>query len=875
LTRRLLLFGSVVAGWGAVVAVSSAARPSAESAATVGLSSAPAPRVSAPASAAAFAQGAVPAPRVSFDDEIAPIIAANCLDCHSQDQRKGGLSLATYGDLLDGGKDGPIARPGRSADSMMIQRLHGIGGDQMPKDAPPLSAGEVATIARWIDEGARPSPNAPPAPPPWEAPLALDAPVVPDVVWNGWSSPADRIVAAYLRDEGTAEPQLVSDERFARRVYLDIWGLLPEPGQLRAFLADRTPDKRQRLVSTLLADNARYAEHWVSFWNDLLRNEDGVNYYSETDGRRTITPWLLPALYANVPYDRFVSTLLNPQGPADPEGFLIGVNWRGETSAAVTPWMQASQNTAQVFLGVNLKCNACHDSFVNKWKLKDAYGLASYFSPEGQLQLFRCDIAQDVYADPSFLYPELNRPLPSMSLADRRATAAAIFTDPRNGRLARTVTNRLWQRLVGHGLVPVVDEMDGRPWSPALLDWLASDLVAHGYDLKHLISTILTSRAYQMPAVARAAEPPTRDYVFAGPEVRRMTAEQWSDAIGAITGEWSVSNLAIARLSPEPPPPAPAAGPGRAGGAGNAAAGRSGGPAPSDPTTRGTYVREWRAPSSNLTRALGRPIRDQVISVRATQPTTPQALELVNGDILARRLTFGARRMVEALASEPPSLYNKAVAGRTARPVMFDIDIAGAARLWLVVEEAGSNEAHRVLPVWAGVELVDASGTVTPLTTLTPQDPAGVRGSPGTVTVGTAEVPTVRVRNPSTLVYDVTGRGFARMRGTMWVENPVSDIGATLDPQLRFYVFSDEPNMERLVPPTPGVPMPSPLALANVGEAVDRVFMHALGRTPSAAERQAAEAALRRADGSDRPSVEGLTDLLWVLFVKPEFQLIY
>ena len=170
----------------------------------------------------------------------------------------------------------------------------------------------------------------------------------------------------------------MSDAQFARRVYLDAWGLLPAPDELRRSSPTASPDKRAALVDRLLADNDKYAEHWISFWNDLLRNEDGVSYFSETAGRKSITDWLLPALAANLPYDRFVTALLNPTAPADPEGFLIGVNWRGETSAAVTPWMQAAQNTAQVFLGINLKCNACHDSFVSRWKLKDAYALAAY-----------------------------------------------------------------------------------------------------------------------------------------------------------------------------------------------------------------------------------------------------------------------------------------------------------------------------------------------------------------------------------------------------------------------------------------------------------------------------------------------------------------
>ena len=143
------------------------------------------------------------------------------------------------------------------------------------------------------------------------------------------------------------------------------------------------------------------------------------------------------------------------------------MNWRGETSAAVTPWMQAAQNTAQVFLGVNLKCNACHDSFVSKWKLKDAYALAAYFSPEPRCSCSAAMSAQDDYAEPGFLFPELSRVPPSPALADRRATAAAIFTDPRIGRLPRTLVNRVWTRLLGHGIVANSDEMDGKPWSPS------------------------------------------------------------------------------------------------------------------------------------------------------------------------------------------------------------------------------------------------------------------------------------------------------------------------------------------------------------------------------------------------------------------------
>src|SRR5207244_3934114 len=152
-----------------------------------------------------------------------------------------------------------------------------------------------------------------------------------------------------------------------------------------------------------------------------------------------------------------------------------------------------------------------------------------FFSEDGRLRLYRCEVAQDAYATPAFLFPELNRVPPSGSLADRRSTAAAIFTDRRNGRVPRTMVNRMWHRLLGRGIIENPDDMDGVPWNPAVFDWLASDFVDGGYDLKRLMATILSSKTYQMRAVPRAGAQP-RGYVFRGPEVRRLTAEQFGDA---------------------------------------------------------------------------------------------------------------------------------------------------------------------------------------------------------------------------------------------------------------------------------------------------------------------------------------------------------
>src|SRR5215207_8380716 len=155
-----------------------------------------------------------PAAMVDFEHDVQPLLSENCLECHSQDKRKGGLSLATYGDVLDGGKDGAVVRPGRSSRSLMIDRVKGTVGDRMPLDELPLSDEQIALLQRWIDQGARATPTSAAAPAPWEAPLALQAPALPAAIWPGWSRPADRLVASYLAKSRVPRPSLVSETAF-------------------------------------------------------------------------------------------------------------------------------------------------------------------------------------------------------------------------------------------------------------------------------------------------------------------------------------------------------------------------------------------------------------------------------------------------------------------------------------------------------------------------------------------------------------------------------------------------------------------------------------------------------------------------------------
>src|SRR5205085_2728550 len=227
----------------------------------------------------------------------------------------------------------------------------------------------------------------------------LPKPAVPPA---GEGNPIDRFMAAAWLKAKVPRPPLVDDATFLRRAWLDLVGLLPPVSEIDRFEGDRRPDKRERIVKTLLAEKQGYAEHWMSFWNDLLRNDEQTNI----DGlRKPITQWLFDSLLQNKPLDLFVAELLDP-GPKGPDGYLKGVNWRGRVNASQTPPVQAAQNVSQVFLASSLKCASCHDSFINEWKLAQAYGLASFFAPQN-LEMHRWDKATGKVMPPKFMLPDL------------------------------------------------------------------------------------------------------------------------------------------------------------------------------------------------------------------------------------------------------------------------------------------------------------------------------------------------------------------------------------------------------------------------------------------------------------------------------------
>lgn len=487
-------------------------------------------------------------PKVSYAQDVHPILMKSCVQCHSRGKFEGEFSIDTREAFLKGGWSGPAVIEGKSEESYLMKLVTvGDGGKIMPMRGPKLTPDEVDVLKRWIDEGlvwdmekeGRDKPLAPLPPRRVQLPPIADA----------GANPIDAILESYYKEHDVRRAKPISDAAYARRAYLDVLGLLPPAEELSAFVADRSRDKRERLADRLLADNRAYAEHWITFWNDMLRNDfTGTGYID--GGRKQITSWLYESLATNKPYDQFVRELISPTAAS--EGFIKGIVWRGVTNASQTPPMQAAQNISQVFMGTNLKCASCHDSFINSWKLKDAYGLAAIFSDE-PLELVRCDAPTGEMAEMHFIFPELGQIDPALARADRMEQLAGIITKKENGRLTRTIVNRLWARFFGRGLIEPVDNMDAEPWNADVLDWLAWDLADNGYDLKRTIRWMITSEAYQRPAVS-VGENASKDYVFAGPAVRRLTAEQMLDAFGGLTGVWqdqAAAKIDFAIGSPE------------------------------------------------------------------------------------------------------------------------------------------------------------------------------------------------------------------------------------------------------------------------------------------------------------------------------------
>jgi hypothetical protein len=574
--------------------------------------------------------GAQAPAKIDFAHDIVPILKARCAECHTNGKYKASLSLDTREEILKH----KAAVPGKSAESELFKRITSKAADvRMPPKGEALTEKQIALMKAWIDQGL-----------PWEAGFSFKTsayvpPLKPRRVTlpearPGRDHPIDRILDAYFAKNKLELPAPTDDAAFARRLYLDLIGLLPAPEELDAFVKATSADKRAKLARKLLAEERSYADHWLSFWNDMLRNDYAGTGFID-GGRKQISVWLYKSLLENKRYDQFVRELISPT--ADSEGFIKGIKWRGNVNASQVPELQFAQNISQVFFGINMKCASCHDSFIDRWKLDDAYSLAAIIA-DRPLEMHRCDKPLGTKATARFIFPELGDIDPAQPKAKRLEQLARLVTHADNGRFARTAANRYWQRLMGRGIVHPVDVMANRPFSDDLLEYLGVYFAEQNYDLKQLIEHIVTSQAYQAKSAAYAQESPADGYVFRGPEVKRLSAEQFMDAV------WMLTKTAPAK--PGAPVPVPDF-------------------AASVPAER-RLVRASLVNSNALMRSLGRPNREQVVTTRPDQLTTLQALDLSNGQVLTDLLGRGAANLLKTTPGATPEqriddLYRRAL----------------------------------------------------------------------------------------------------------------------------------------------------------------------------------------------------------------------
>jgi uncharacterized membrane protein/mono/diheme cytochrome c family protein len=541
---------------------------------------------------------------------VRTILAHNCYACHNATKTKGGLRLDKKEFIFKGGENGPILVAGNPEKSDMIRRVKLPFGhdDAMPTKGKRLSKEDIAMLEYWIQQGA-PWPSGPEKSLYRVAALEPRMPALPKAT-AGLNQPIDLFVNEYFKKNKISWQKSVDDKTYIRRVYLDVTGLIPSPETISAFVADPRSNKREILVDKLLANNEGYAQHWLTFWNDALRNDySGTGYI--TNGRFGITKWLYGSLKNNKPYDTFVKELISPT--KESEGFIRGIKWRGTINSSQSTEMQAAQNVSQVLLGLNLKCTSCHDSFISDWKLDDAYAFANVFSSK-TLEIHRCDLPTGRMAGYGVLYNSLGKIKETNITAERLVSLADILVQKKNGRLYRTLVNRVWAQLMGRGIVEPVDMMDNEPWSQDLLDWLASDFTANGYDMKRLMRQILISKTYQTPAVGlkEAQMLTATNFVFKGIMKRRITAEQFADAVSqSFYPIYTDSALAKKML-------------------------------PADIKNDIPFARASLVKNDPFLTALGRPNRENVSTSRISQANLLQALELTNGNKFNVSLRKGA-----------------------------------------------------------------------------------------------------------------------------------------------------------------------------------------------------------------------------------------
>jgi hypothetical protein len=443
--------------------------------------------------------------------------------------------------------------------------------------------------------------------------VVLEPHQVPEIASNNF---IDDAVFAKLKSLQIPPSPLADDATFLRRAYLDIIGIIPTSDEARAFLADKSPDKRAKLVDALL-QRPEYADFWALYWGDHLGNTKQLLY---NKGPYVFTRWLHDAFAKNLPYDQFARELLTSSG-----------NMYQAGSTNYYPLMKKELDiaaiTSQLFLGVTIECARCHNHPLEKWTQSDFSGMAAFFSQVRYKNAGPRNNERVLYVDfkRQFQHPDtkqvfLPKPLDGPVITadetvDRRELLADWLTSPKNPFFARAIVNRMWRNFMGRGMVEPVDDfrITNPPTNEPLLDALAKDFAAHGYDLHHLIRTIAASRAYQLSGVPTKFNRDDK-MAYSRHYSRRLTAEQLLDSIAQATGvEEQYTSLY--------------------------------------PGTRAAQLPEPEIESYFL-EVFDRPSR-QLVCERKQPPTLNQALHLIGGDTIQKKVT-NPRGVLAKMKDRPP-----------------------------------------------------------------------------------------------------------------------------------------------------------------------------------------------------------------------------
>jgi len=425
-------------------------------------------------------------------------------------------------------------------------------------------------------------------------------------------------------------PSLQSDDyTFIRRAYLDAAGILPTPEEVDAFVADKNPGRRAKLIERLL-ERSEFIDYWAYKWSDLLL----ISSRKMTQpAMRSFYQFVRMSVSDNKPWDQFAREILTAKG----SNLQFGAANYFVIHKEIT---DLTETTGLTFMGMSLTCARCHNHPLEKWTQDQYWSLANLFSQVGIKNGEKAGevTVQDVPGK-EVLHPRRGfamapTPLDAKALGEdgmsRREYFADWLTSPGNPYFAKSLVNRVWRNFLGRGLVEAEDDFrqTNPPSNEELLDALANDFTKHGHDVKHLVRTIMNSAAYQRSSVP-IKENKDDDRFYSRYLLRRLPAEVVLDAYSQVTKmPTSFSKVQV---------------------------GSSGGT-----TATGDYplgMRALQLPDTQLVSlfldAFGRPERGQTCSCeRQSESSVTQALHLNNGKTLNDKLRDKKSRVEEWLAAK-------------------------------------------------------------------------------------------------------------------------------------------------------------------------------------------------------------------------------